>query len=151
MFTHVPEDGKTPVFDDASNTWAYVRNPTSGQLTTSVSQFKIIGDRSVNAEMKADTAKQLADTKVTAEEAVSEVKTQMFEVFDSDGTQLEADSFKIQQGENGWTLMFCAHKALVSPGSSPAPFCLSLAYASASELNDLAARVAAIERKLGIS
>lgn len=151
MYTHVPKDGRSPVYNTITDKWDYVVNPTEAQLTTSSAKLLDIGQKSANAVSKADTAKQVADSKATADEAVSEVKTQMFEVYDINGTQLVADNFNLEETERGWVMSFCAHKALLSPGTIPAPFCLDLAYALKDDLADLEARVAAIEKKLGIS
>ena len=150
-YGHVAKDGRTPVYNATTDKWDYVVNATEAQMVSSGARLKDINDNSANAISKANKAKEVADTKATKDEAVTEVKTQMFEVYDSNGTRLVADSFRIEQGEAGWSMMFCAHKALVAPGSSPAPFCLRLGYASDYELKMLEERIAAIEKKLGIS
>ena len=103
------------------------------------------------AKSKANDAYNLADTKATAEESVNEVRNLVFEVYDKNGSRLGADLFRVVQGDDGWSLMFCAVKPAQAVGEDPTSFCLKLAYVTESDFTALKNRVTAIEQKLGIS
>lgn len=147
MYAHMAEDGKTPVFNAAQNKFEFVRNPTNVQLSTTEQRLQTIDSNSAVAVTKADTAKTVADSKVTADEAVSEVKDKMFYIVNKDGDQLEPDKLTFTQTDSGFTMEVCVKSLNPFPvaGGTQAGACLRIGYPTMAEFNELKARVAALE------
>lgn len=137
-YAHVP---KTPIYNGTTKRWEYVASPGASQLNASASQMQAI-------DANATEAKAVAASKATPNEAVEEVKAQMFEVEDTAGKALVPLNFKLIETSDGWQMSFCVRKAL-GTGTNPA-YCLNLAYATQTALSALAARVTALERKAGL-
>lgn len=152
MFTHVPKDGKTPVYNPTSKTWAYVESPSATELTSSAERFNSVDDTATKAKTKADNAQTLAESKVTAEEAVEEARSNMFVItpLPKNGS-IPLMSFHtiefLETSPGAWTVWINLEGA--GPASSSTRGWLD--YAGNDTVNDLITRVAAIEKKLGIS
>lgn len=153
MYTHVPKDGKTPVYNAAVNKWDFLVNPTEAQLTSSVARLSEVDSRSVSAIAKADSAKQVADSKVTADEAVEKVKESLFFITRREaagaigGNKLRLEL--LEDDQENWTLR--VHASRGASSGDPTVYTLPLDYITREEYVDLLMRLVAIEQRLGIS
>ena len=164
-YTHVPKDGRTPVYDSISKRWNYIEAPTPSQMEFSANRFADLESVSFSAQessklafSKAEAAQETADSKVTAAEAVRSVKTSMFELvpLSPDGFSSLASMRTIRFKEvskSAWEIF------LVLDGSDDDHADSSthqwLNYVTRNELDVnliyIEERLAAIEKRLGIS
>ena len=154
-YTHVPKDGKTPVYNSASKTWDYMTAPTDLQLTSSATQLKTIDLRSANAVEKADAAKEVADTKATAEEAVEKVKKSLFFISRNAHNQpagvIGGNPLRLELLEDDmerWS--FRVHAMRGASTGDTNIYALPLDYIRREEFIEVLERLVAIEKKLGI-
>lgn len=150
MYTHVPKDGKTPVYDAATKKWMYKDLPTETQISSSSERLLAMDenaaqalDRASAAESAAETAQATADSKVS----LADVRTSLFPATGKDGDAFIMTELRFFCDDDGWKMSFCSH-----PAHRPAMgSCSELGYAGLSAFYALEERVAAIEQLLGIS
>lgn len=148
-FVHVP---RTPVLDH-SGRWTYqadpsttVLNSTLERLTsndTKVTEAKTIAQQAQTAAASANT---LAQSKATAEEALEEVREQLFYAYDQDGNELVAERMEFRMDEDGWQLSFFTHEPGSSSGHTGTGHLLS--YPTLAAFRALQDRVAELESKV---
>lgn len=143
LFERAPEDGKTPIWDTVSGKWVMTADPTVQQMAASENKLKDVTE-------KAAAAQAEAAGKVTEAEALAAVRTDVFEVTLTSPLGHPAfRSIELVEGAQG------SFKVWVNFGAKGAPPTSAtrgwLDYADNDTVNDLMARVAAIERKLGIT
>lgn len=160
MYTHVPKDGKTPVYDSASKNWTYSDAPTAQQMQQSASRLIEVDAKAITASSNALEAKdaalqaqETADNKVTADEAVEKVKQSLFFITRREaagvigGNQLRLELFE-DDAEN-WA--FRVHAIRGASLGDQTVYTLPLNYITRDEYVDLLMRLVTIEQRLGIS
>lgn len=153
-FAHVAKDGKTPVFNVQTQKWSYIEAPSITELTSSAERFNAVDSTATMAKTKADNAHTLAETKVTADEAVTAARNGMFTITTIGNTALPFQSIEFLETTPGYFEVII-HKGIVT-GSPDSGNTGSLAYASLDYVDDiydsllaLEKRVANIEKLLG--
>lgn len=143
LYTHVPKDGKTPVYDSTSKNWSYVENPSLAQILASASRLHTVDSNASTALGNAAAAQETADSKTTVPEVCAEV----FPSTDISGNPVVMTHLQFSCTDDGWVFQFCFHPI----GKPNQATCAVLAYPTRSELEALAIRIEAIEKRLGIS
>ena len=135
MFAHIAEDGKTPVFNASTKKWEFKVKPTDQQLAASAERLQDIEGNAAAALDQVESKASMADVKglfpisgTTSPEVVTRVNFQKSE-------------------SDGWCIFLCT-----APANNPdRGSCSYLGYPTKSQFEALKARVAALEKKLGLS
>ncbi len=162
-YVHIPKDGKTTVWDAVKSKWLTTDAPTPQQMTATEAKFadmsgkaQAANDTAISAKSTADTAKQVADSKVTGVQALEAARSGIFDIqyLDVHGG-LPFRSIEFEEMAQGQFRVWINFGDGTSQTSATRGW---LAYAPADTVNDILyqlidieKRLAAIEKKLGIS
>ncbi len=162
-YVPISKDGKTTVWDAVKSKWLTTDAPTPQQMTATEAKFadmsgkvQAANDTAISAKSTADTAKQVADSKVTGVQALEAARSGIFDIqyLDVHGG-LPFRSIEFEEMAQGQFRVWINFGDGTSQTSATRGW---LAYAPADTVNDILyqlidieKRLAAIEKKLGIS
>ncbi len=151
------------MWDTVKGKWLTTDAPTAQQMTATENKLKDVSDKAVAANSNAalakstaDTAKQVADSKVTGAQALEAAKSGIFDIKYLDAHNgLPFRSIEFKEEAQGQFTVWINFGDGTSQTSATRGW---LAYAPADTVNDIMyqlldieKRLAAIEKKLGIS